>query len=76
MHEAGGPSLPPRAAALQCAALCTQAQRRAERDAREEQKRMAAAMNYNSVMREEAMVTAREMGEKYASVEDYEDDFM
>ena len=55
---------------------CAQAQRRAERETRDEAKRVAAAMSYETVMQQDAMVTSRELAEKYQSAEDYEDDFM
>lgn len=53
-----------------------QAQAKEEREAREEAQRAAEALSYKGFMDEQQMVTAREMGEKYKSVEDYEDDFM
>lgn len=53
-----------------------QAQRQAEKAAKEEKMRDEEIRSYKSVMREEDMTTVREMREKYASPEEYEDDFM
>lgn len=36
----------------------------------------ASTADYKHIMREEAMVTAGELREKYEKAEDYEDDFM
>lgn len=52
------------------------AQRQEEKAAKEEQKRLDELKSYKNIMKEEDMVTVREMREKYATVEDYEDDFM
>jgi NFACT protein RNA binding domain len=52
------------------------AQKQEEKAAKEEQKRSDELKSYKNIMKEEDMVTVREMREKYATVEDYEDDFM
>ena len=51
-------------------------QRRAEKAEREEAMRMKEMLSYDRIMVEEDMVTNKELKEKYASFEDYEDDFM
>lgn len=51
-------------------------QRRTEKEEKEEQKRQQDMLDYKHIMREEAMVTAGELREKYEKAEDYEDDFM
>ena len=53
-----------------------QAQKAAEKLAREGQKLAEEVKSYKNVMREEDMTTVRQMREKYAAPEDYEDDFM
>jgi hypothetical protein len=53
-----------------------QAARAAEKEAAEEQRRAQEAQSYKGVLREEDMVTVRDMREKYQRPEDYEDDFM
>lgn len=53
-----------------------QAQKAADKAAREEQKLAEETKSYKNVMREEDMTTVREMRERYAAPEDYEDDFM
>jgi hypothetical protein len=58
------------------AKAAAQAARAAEKDAAEEHRREKEARSYAAVQREEDMVTARDMREKYATPEDYEDDFM
>lgn len=52
------------------------AQRQQEKAAREESKRVEELRSYKNVMKEEDMVTVREMREKYQTPEDYEEDFM
>lgn len=52
------------------------AQKAAEKAAKEDKKREIEARSYDRVMREEDMVTVAEMREKYATPEEYEDDFM
>ncbi|KAL4539448.1 hypothetical protein Ndes2437B_g02177 [Nannochloris sp. 'desiccata'] len=52
------------------------AQKQEEKAAKEEQKRLDELKSYKNIMKEEDMVTVRELREKYATVEDYEDDFM
>ena len=51
-------------------------QKQEEKAAKEEQKRLDELKSYKNIMKEEDMVTVRELREKYATVEDYEDDFM
>ena len=53
-----------------------QAERRAEKEARDETRRQEELRSYKALMTQEHMVTSKELGQKYASVEDYEDDFM
>lgn len=53
-----------------------QALRQAETAAKEEQKREKELRSYKSIMREDEMITVKDMREKYATPEDYEDDFM
>ncbi len=52
------------------------AQKSEEKAAKEEQKRLNELKSYKNIMKEEDMVTVKELREKYATVEDYEDDFM
>ncbi|PSC73498.1 Coiled-coil domain-containing 25 [Micractinium conductrix] len=52
------------------------AQRRTEKEEKDEQKRQQDMLDYKHIMREESMVTAGELREKYETAEDYEDDFM
>ena len=47
-----------------------------EKEAREEGKRAAELRSYKGVMDEEHMTSAAELRERYATVEDYEDDFL
>ncbi|KAI7840494.1 hypothetical protein COHA_005793 [Chlorella ohadii] len=51
-------------------------QRKSEKEEKEEQKRQQDMLDYKHIMRDEAMVTAGELGQKYQNAEDYEDDFM
>ncbi|PRW58921.1 Coiled-coil domain-containing 25 isoform A [Chlorella sorokiniana] len=51
-------------------------QRKSEKEEKEEQKRQQDMLDYKHIMRDEAMVTAGELGQKYESAEAYEDDFM
>jgi hypothetical protein len=52
------------------------AQKQEEKAAKEEQQRLKEMKSYKNIMKEEDMVTVKELREKYATVEDYEDDFM
>ena len=56
--------------------LPLQAQRLVDKEARDEGKRAADMRSYKGVMDEEHMTSAAEMRERYATVEDYEDDFL
>ena len=51
-------------------------QRQQEKAAKEEQQRVEELRSYKNVMKEEDMVTVKEMREKYQTPEDYEEDFM
>lgn len=53
-----------------------QVRRSADQAAKEEQHKAKELREYRSVMTADSMVTARELGEKYATAQDYEDDFM
>jgi len=50
--------------------------RQAEKAAKEDAKRQEDLRTYKSLMKEDNMVSNTELREKYATVEDYEDDFM
>ncbi|KAL4423216.1 hypothetical protein ABPG77_000008 [Micractinium sp. CCAP 211/92] len=52
------------------------AQKRSEKEEKEEQRRQQDMLDYKHIMRDDAMVTAGELREKYGTAEDYEDDFM
>ncbi|GMH42392.1 hypothetical protein BSKO_10311 [Bryopsis sp. KO-2023] len=51
-------------------------QRREEKAVKETLEKEKEARSYHHIMQEENMVSSKSLGEKYESVEDYEDDFM
>lgn len=53
-----------------------QGQKRAEKAAREAAEREKDLRSYKHIMQEDAMVSSKEVAEKYESFKDYEDDFM
>ncbi|CAK0750401.1 hypothetical protein CVIRNUC_001988 [Coccomyxa viridis] len=54
----------------------TQAQKKAEKAAKEAAEREKDLRSYKHIMQEDAMVSSKEVAEKYKSFQDYEDDFM